>query len=107
MKQRKTWKDLTFDEKVVKISEFPSYEELNDIANKETERRREHREKTAILLEMRGWIDLYDTLKLLGIDEEEKAKIHPLARKHSLSHYKVGMINYYKKEEILTLAETL
>tara|TARA_R110000824_G_scaffold1607_2_gene7862 strand:+ start:268 stop:627 length:360 start_codon:yes stop_codon:yes gene_type:complete len=115
MKQyNKKWKDLSFDEKVKIIDkrnlyEGSDYKQLGEFHKFELRKRRDKRMAVATLLEMRGWIDVYDSLTILGMEDTRKnhLRISFLAKKHKLRKYLLGKINYFKKDEVINLSQIL
>tara|TARA_S200002703_G_scaffold15413_1_gene13205 strand:- start:230 stop:580 length:351 start_codon:yes stop_codon:yes gene_type:complete len=104
---KKNWKDLTFDEKVV-VSEL--YQKGDKWANHDPRRskaRRAHRETVITLLEMRGWIDIYDALRMLGMPStsDNAAKLRRKAKYRGYKGYrpKTSRITFWKKSDILEL----
>jgi hypothetical protein len=77
----------------------------SELENIELRERRDKRLAVATLLEMRGWVDVYDALTILGLEDTRKNHLQmtSLAKKHKLKKHLLGKINFFKKAEIISL----
>ena len=65
--------------------------------------RREQRINLAEHLEETGWVSVYDALTILALEDtrDNHVWLAQLATRHKLKKQRVGIINFYKKTEIL------
>ena len=108
---KKDWKELTFDERVVAVDLHPKADKWAGYEPSRSKARRAHRETVITLLEMRGWIDIYDALRLLGMPStgDNAAKLRRKAHCRGYESYKpkTSRITFWKKSDILELKEQL
>tara|TARA_R110002110_G_scaffold381439_2_gene592342 strand:+ start:462 stop:779 length:318 start_codon:yes stop_codon:yes gene_type:complete len=101
MPYKKKWKDLTFEEKVVRHENTGT--KRKQFQNADAEYRREQRINLAEHLEETGWVSVYDALTILALEDtrDNHVWLAQLATRHKLKKQRVGIINFYKKTEIL------
>ena len=56
-------------------------------------------------LEETGWVSVYDALTILALEDTKDNHVHlaQLANKHKLQKHRVGIINFFKRIEIVNL----
>jgi len=112
MEYKKKWKDLSFDEKVGFVESQKQYggstwRKRGEIEKVELRKRRDKRLVVATLLEMRGWVDVYDALTILELSDtrENHLKLAYLVKRHNLQKHLLGKINFFKKSEMINLID--
>lgn len=103
MPYKKKWKDLTFEEKVKRHENTAARRLYNK--QRDAEYRRERRIDLAEHLEETGWVSVYDALTILALEDTKDNHVHlaQLANKHKLQKHRVGIINFFKRIEIVNL----